>query len=612
MNWHHLQAFLWLRWRLLVNQLKRGGVAGAVILALLAVALGLGAAVLFLVLFLVGWLALPRAPSWVLLYLWDGLVVAFLFSWMAGLLVELQRSELFSLDKCRHLPVSLKGAFLINYLSSLLSVTLVLFTPSMVGLSLGLVLSKGPAMLVVFPLLASFLLVVTALSYQFQGWLAALMVNKRRRRTVIVLVTLSFVLFFQVPNLLNIIRPWRGPNQDELAAHFTEEEAELQRALSSGEITFNDYQQKKAELERRRLDQTYESDLQTLKQVERVTRIVNVIVPLGWLPLGAVDAADGDVLPAAAGALGLSLIGAASLWRSYRTTLRLYTGQFSKGKRPLVAPAPAPRSTKPPSRLLEKKLPWISEQASAIALCCFRSLLRAPEAKMLLLTPVILAIVFGSMLFTRSTVLPAAARPLVVYGATAAILLSFVQLVGNQFGFDRGGFRVFVLCPANRRDILLGKNLAVMPLAVGMGAVVVTVVEIVCPMRLDYFLAAWPQLLSMYLLFCMVANCLSILCPMRMAAGSMKPMNLKGVPLFLQFLFFFLFPLALTPTLLPLGIALPLEALGWAQALPVCLILSVAECVGIVYLYRFVLTLQARWLHAREQKILESVITKTE
>jgi hypothetical protein len=40
--------------------------------------------------------------------------------------------------------------------------------------------------------------------------------------------------------------------------------------------------------------------------------------------------------------------------------------------------------------------------------------------------------------------------------------------------------------------------------------------------------------------------------------------------------------------------------------------LSLVECVAVVYLYRLVLTWQGRLLHAREQKILETVTTKAE
>ena len=52
--------------------------------------------------------------------------------------------------------------------------------------------------------------------------------------------------------------------------------------------------------------------------------------------------------------------------------------------------------------LLEKRLPWLSEQAATILLSSLQSLLRAPEAKMLLLTPVMMVVVFGAMLLRRS------------------------------------------------------------------------------------------------------------------------------------------------------------------------------------------------------------------
>ena len=44
------------------------------------------------------------------------------------------------------------------------------------------------------------------------------------------------------------------------------------------------------------------------------------------------------------------------------------------------------------------------------------------------------------------------------------VLFGVVQLMANQFGFDRDGFRVFVLSAARRRDILLGKNLSFAPI----------------------------------------------------------------------------------------------------------------------------------------------------
>ena len=37
MNWEHLRAFVWLRWRLRFNQVRKGGIFNAIILGLLVV-----------------------------------------------------------------------------------------------------------------------------------------------------------------------------------------------------------------------------------------------------------------------------------------------------------------------------------------------------------------------------------------------------------------------------------------------------------------------------------------------------------------------------------------------------------------------------------------------
>ena len=122
-------------------------------------------------------------------------------------------------------------------------------------------------------------------------------------------------------------------------------------------------------------------------------------------------------MPAILGLLGMTLIGAGSLWRAYRTTVGLYSGQSTNVKgRPAPAPAVAsPASVAKPGGLwLEARLPGLSEPVSAIALGGFRSLVRSPEAKMMLLSPVIMIPIFGSMLWRGragySGVAPAARR----------------------------------------------------------------------------------------------------------------------------------------------------------------------------------------------------------
>jgi ABC-2 type transport system permease protein len=504
-------------------------------------------------------------------------------------LTDLQRAEALSLEKFLHLPVSLSGVFILNYVSSLLSLSLIVFVPMMVGLALGLVFSRGPAMLLLFPLLAGFFLMVTALTYQFRGWLASLMANKRRRQTIIVFITAAFILLAQLPNLVTFFHSGRG----------------------------------KVHL------QSPEQVQQASREAEETVRLLNLVLPPGWLPLGALRAAENSVLPALWGSLGMSLIGAVSLWRAYRTTLRLYTGHYTAGKKraerasvqrasagaqsaeheesthATALPPPA-RSTR--SALLERRPPWLSEQAAAIALAGFRSLTRAPEAKMMLLTPIIMVVLFGS-LFLRGSMDPSPPlRALMAFGAMAMIMLSMVQLVGNQFGFDRGGFRVYVLCPASRRDILLGKNLAILPLALVLSFLMVAIVELVYPLPFDYLLAVAPQFLSMFLLFCLMANLLAILTPMAIAPGSFKPTNTRMLPILLQFVFLFLFPLTLAPTLLPLGLELLLEWPG----VPVSLILSLLECTAVIFLYRLLVHWQGSLLQAREKKILQVVAAKAE
>ena len=134
-----------------------------------------------------------------MMLVWDGLVAVFLFLWTIGIVTELQRSEIIDLSRLLHLPVSLSGR-----VSAQLSRVALEFDPGAdgaghAGLDAGLVLGRGLAMALSCPLVLAFFFMVTAWTYCLRGWLAALMVNKRRRRTVIMGVTLAFVLLANCP-----------------------------------------------------------------------------------------------------------------------------------------------------------------------------------------------------------------------------------------------------------------------------------------------------------------------------------------------------------------------------------------------------------------------------
>src|SRR5262249_32820098 len=125
-------------------------------------------------------------------------------------------------------------------------------------------------------------------------------------------------------------------------------------------------------------------------------------------------------------------------------------------------------------------------------------------------------------------------------------------------------------------------------------------------------LALAPRFLSMYLLYCLAANALSMLAPMYVPSSSFQPARPRGIVLVLQLLFMFLWPIALTPILLPLGIEWALTELGWLHGVPLDLLLSLLVCAGIICLYGLILRWEGDWLQAREQRILQLVTTRAE
>jgi hypothetical protein len=614
MNRQHFTAFLWLRWRLRVNQFRKGGTVNAVLLFVLVGLCLVAAVTLFVVGLVAGQNAFHDAPAYAYLFTWDGIVCAVLFTWMIGLVAELQRAEALALDRFLHLPVSLSGAFLINYLSSLFSFTLVVSVPGMLGLILGLTVAHGPLMLAQLPLAAAGVFALTAVTYQFQGWLASLMANPRRRRTVVVLITGGFILLAQVPNLISVaVRPWEG-GVPESYTRRAERMGEATKAKQAGQMTEEEYARRLKEIDEQYDAGRKETERRSLDQGARAARVISVVLPPGWVALGAEGLAEGSVIPAVLGTLGLALIGSVSLWRAYRTTLRLYTGEFTaKERKPVAATAPAAPPDPNRVRLVEWRLPWVGEHASAVATAAFRSLTRAPEAKMAFLAPLIMVVAFGGIMASGAGNYPAALRPLMAYGAGGMVLFIVgAQLMGNQFGYDRAGFRAYVLSPVPRRAILLGKNLAVAPLGLGLGLLSFAFAGIIFPMRIDHYPAVLAQILSTYLILCMVSNVLAILTPIPMAPGSLQPAQIKAGPVLAQLLVMLLLPVLVLPVLAPYGLEVLVEQLEGVKGVPVSLPLSLVVLGLVGVLYRWVIGRQGDWLAAREQRILEVVTSRAE
>jgi uncharacterized membrane protein len=612
-NWEHLKAIAWLRWRLSVNQWRRSGTLNLVIMLIIVATLMVTSVVCFFASIALGVFLLPKASAEHLFVMWDIIVVVFLFGWLIGLVSELQRSEPLSLEKLLHLPLSLSGAFLLNYLGSLLSLSLIIFLPITVGLCIAMTLVHGPRLLIVFMLLASFVLMVTAVTHQFRGWLFALMANKRRRRTIIAVVTGAFILLVQLPNIINITvqRKLRdkGPDRFQVAIQ------ELQSQHASGEIETEEFRAQEKKLIDKR--QQFRDEQRAIRFTTgvRIAKMVNVVLPIGWLPYGVYCAAQGSLWPGLLGVLGATAIGSLSLWRSYRATLRFFTAGDRPGgpkrKKEEKKEKPASESSQP--TFLEKKLPWMSEQAGVVCLASLRSLLRAPESKMMLLTPVILLAFFGSMIFLgRDRAMPDIARPFLALGAISITILCYVQLLCNVFGFDRDGFRVYILSPCPRRDILLGKNMSFAPLAIGMCLLALVVLQFLLPLEISHFLATLLQLVAVYSIYCLMGNFISVIAPSAVSAGSLKPAQAKLVTVLIHVFTALLSPLAFVPALIPLGAELALDHYETLSYVPVYLIVSVVELIVVVWIYRRMLDHQGRLLQVREQRVLEAVTAKVQ
>ncbi|MDI9432141.1 MAG: hypothetical protein QM570_10510 [Planctomycetota bacterium] len=581
MDTDQLRTILWLRWRLSRNQWARAGGLGAV-LTLIVVALGLvagaGGALAGL---LAGGFALPKVPPTMLLAIWDAVIVAFLFFCMMSIVSEIQRSETIDIGRMLHLPISLRQIFVINYLASHLSLSVILFVPGMIGLALGLTLGRGLVMLWLLPLVIGFVFMITSWIYCLRGWLVALMINPRRRRAIIAGVTVGFILLTQLPNFLVQLTSDRGRHRPRTVPSASSEEQ----------------------------DQTASQDKRE-RTIPPLMLTAHKVVPFLWVGNGAMTLAAGDVRPAILATVGVFAIGALGLGRAYWSTIRFYQGgETDKKTRP-----------KAKTRVIvgvrddgDWRLPGIPQEASTLAWAFFRSLKRAPEVKMALGMNLMWLVMFGGMaLFKRSSATSDIAKPFMATGAVAVTFFGMSQLMFNLFGFDRGGFRTLVLLPTRRQWILLGKNLALFPIAASIGLVLLALVTIAVRPPATVVVATILQLPMAFLLLSVMGNLLSVLVPYRVAPGSMKPTKTHTTTTLLILLAHLLFPVTLIPIfLMPLSGVL-FERVGWASAATVDLIASAVLLAALVVCYCFSLPALGDLLERRERQILDVVAREVE
>jgi ABC-2 type transport system permease protein len=584
MSWRQLQAIIWLRWRLSRNQFVRGGKVNAVLSILSIVVLVTGAIGASAGGVVGGFFAGLKAPAPILLLICDGVIFVFLIFWFTGLMVEIQRSESIDLPKLLHLPVTLSQVFVFNYVASHFSPGMLIALPAMLGFCAGLIVGAGPVMVLLLPLVLGFVFMMTAWTYCLRGWLSALMVNKRRRRTVIVWVTIVFVLLAQVPNAIFNSSIFR--QQMKSAERSSRGHGKRGGVPNQGQ--------------------------NGLVLPERMLQ-GHLLFPPGWVGYGAMTLKEHHPWPALGATVATWLIGVLGLIRAYRMTLRFYQGADGAAeRRPVQAQSSGPRGT----LLVERHLPGLPEEAAALTLATFRSLTRAPELKMAFIMPVIMAIVLGATRITSlkrgPSGLPESWKGFVATAVAMMAAFCIAPMMSNIFGLDRNGFRALVLLPARRRHILLAKNLSVAPFAALIALVLLAAVKVLARLPWESFVVGLLQAGSAFLMFCLVGNLLSILVPYRLAAGTLQAKKPKPVVFLAVFALMLLMPVMAIPLSVPALLALLCSFFDWAPWLPVNLVASLALLAMTALIYRLLLPMQGRLLVRREQKILQEVTEEVE
>jgi ABC-2 type transport system permease protein len=567
MNLDHFKTVFWLRWRLTRNQLTKGG-SIHIFFTILSVAFSIFVAVGALIGgFCFAFFALKRVEPRALLGIWDVIVGVFLFFWTLGFVIEIQRSESLNMEKFLHLPLSLSQVFLLNYVGSFFTMSLSSMLPFFAGFCLGSISHLGPRALLQFGVIMSFVFMITAWTYCVRGWLSALMINPKRRRTVIAIVGFTFFIVSQSPTL--IFQTGWFKKQTGNGKSFDWSEAFP--AILTG----------------------------------------HVVLPMGWPALAAMRLREGHSLPALEFTSAALLLGALGLSRAYRSTLRFYRGETREGGESARVRESLP--AKSAKNWMAWRLPGLPDEAGAIALANFQSMMRSPEIKMAIFIPFFFFGIAGPIQFLRR--FDPGSRNQLIFALAAIAIIPFiilVQLMGNIFGADRDGFRSYLLSPAKRENILLGKNFSMAPLSFGLSFFCLSMLLTFGKVSALILVPAVLQMASAFLIACVTGNLISILAPYRVNPGSTKASKMTALRGLLQAVTQLSFPLTLVPVVIPAALDYLFRRFSILPWLPVFGIASFIVFAGCVAAYALLLPTIGRLLQAREQKILLIVTRELE
>lgn len=259
------------------------------------------------------------------------------------------------------------------------------------------------------------------------------------------------------------------------------------------------------------------------------------------------------------------------------------------------------------------ELPWASPQLSAVVEKELRYVLRNAQLRMMMLMPLILIVVRlvnTNRLNAEDTQgARSFATEFLTYGeglmASAGVLYVFLILTGlscNVFAFEEGGMRSLILSPVDRRNILVGKNIALTIVALFFSTALLIINYLVFR---DFTPGALIFVALCFITFAatmsVIGNWLSMRFPKRMKFG--KRLNVSGVV-----------GLLIIPMIILLAIP-PLAATAagyFTQSLAIEYVTLALFATLAVCSYLLLIDLQGRGLQRREVEILEAVREPTD
>lgn len=655
-----VQNFLWLRWRIQSNQLRKSSAIGKVVAALMLVGFCMGI-LMALVSGVLAGVLIPRIMDREYYFLlWDGFVAFTCALWLFYLIADLQRSDAITFDRLLHLPVSFEQVFAINYFCSLLGLHTLCLSSLGLGFILGSVFSLGLiAFLFLIPFVA-FLAAITALTYQFQGWIATLMSNPKRRRAILIALPFTVVALIQIPAFVlnrlsdrdskkaNVAAPETPPTEGivdeaketpvpetpvpETAAG---EAVEAEKEASKVDLKTDAKDDKKdnaieggqeeagqKEAESRNQEEAKAAKKAQFDQLIARVRWANLVLPPFWLA-GSVDSIITGKLHFLWMTPVMVIVACWSLRTNYYATLRFYKGdtdtrsakraanKAATDSNPIVDAAAGKAIRK--SQWIDRSLPGVHEETNAVIGMTWQSMVRAPEVKLFLLLPLITPfLLFGVLQVWKMPPIDELKAGMVVVASAVSMLMA-AGLISNQFGFDRSGFRAFVLSPIRRERILLARNLAVAPFLLVQSVLLAIAMSFYFGFAFDKLLCAILLTAAMLPAYCLLMNLMSILTPFPLAAGSIQPQQFNFIPMITNLGLSMFLPVIVGVTLIPLGVEWLID--HWVSAtigVPFALLLSI-PWVGIsIWLYALAIPWQGKLLAKREQAILLVVTSKSE